>query len=213
MIPSLIFGIKGYIGYTQSAFLKSQQSRFNPQALDVDLTGKSCVVTGSNSGLGYSVALELAKRRARYGSSTFLPPTFPTSVIMVCRNENAGQKALSDIVAETRGKGDVRLKVCDLSRPKAIRDLVSRLGPVDILINNAGALCNDYTTTPDGVESSYALNALGTYLLTTLLIPKLNPGARVVTVSSGGMLTSCLVSNQMSKDKYDGVKAYSLQKV
>jgi dehydrogenase/reductase SDR family protein 12 len=88
------------------------------------------------------------------------------------------------------------------------------IGSIDILVNNGGALLNDYKLTPDGLESSFAANTLGTYYLTTLVIPSLKEGSRIITVSSGGMLTSRLSADVIDKGeaKHDGVKAYSLSK-
>lgn len=138
MFPAVIFGLKGYLQFTQTAFLKKAQS-FN--ALPSDLSGKHAVsltnsnvkvITGANSGLGYVVALELSKRKAK--------------VTLVCRSETSGTEAVKKIVDET-GNKDVALELCDLSLPSSIKSLVSRLDctKIDILVNNAGALLNTYS--------------------------------------------------------------------
>jgi dehydrogenase/reductase SDR family protein 12 len=111
MLPALLFGIKGYFSFTQASFLKLQLN-FNP--LPTSLVGKHVVITGANSGLGYVVALELAKRNAR--------------VTMVCRNEVTGTEAMKRIVEES-GNKEVGLEICDLSLPNSIKALVSRIDP------------------------------------------------------------------------------------
>jgi dehydrogenase/reductase SDR family protein 12 len=110
------------------------------------------------------------------------------------------------------------LKIVDLSLLKDINNFVSNLPQdetIDVLINNAGALINDRKETVEGIEASFALNTLGTYQLTELLIPflKKSKDGRVITVSSGGMYNATLSTSDLeSKINYDGPTAYAQQK-
>ncbi|KAL3895689.1 MAG: hypothetical protein SGCHY_004550, partial [Lobulomycetales sp.] len=141
MFLGTIFGIKGYLQFTQASFLKAQETRFRPNALDKDLTGKQAIVTGANSGLGFQVARALAKRNAK--------------VTMVCRNEAAGKKALESISLES-GNQDLCLSLCDLSLPASVKQFAESYAKnndtCDILVHNAGALLNEYSQTTDGLE-------------------------------------------------------------
>lgn len=200
---SLIFGVFGWIKFRKSSF-NASAARYNEKALDVDLSGKTVIVTGANSGLGFEVALALARRKAE--------------VMLVVRNEERGKEAIERITRETESH-TVFLETCDLSSPSQVKEFCYRFlathNRIDILVNNAGALLNEYSETEDGLEASFAANVLGTYIFTKLLLPALEPGSRVITVSSGGMLTSplgCLSDLQMPRKSYNGVVAYSRQK-
>ncbi|KAJ3088764.1 hypothetical protein HK102_008011 [Quaeritorhiza haematococci] len=201
-----VFGIKGYLEYTKQGFQNAQKD-FTPGALDVDLTGRVAMVTGANSGLGKVTALELAKRGA--------------TVHMVCRNEQAGKKALEEIVQSSKNQ-NVILQIADISRPKQIKELAEKIlndekAKLHILINNAGALYNERKDTPEGIDASFATNTLGTYYLTTLLVPVLmrSESPRVVTVSSGGMYNKALEIDDLEFrkwSKWDGSLAYAHSK-
>src|SRR5262249_33688248 len=132
-------------------------------------TGRLAVVTGANSGLGYVVARELARKGAR--------------VVLACRSEARGQDARERIVAEAPGaevEGE-RLDVADLA---SVRDFADRCSyeRLDLLVNNAGVMAPPYGTTADGFETQFGVNHLGHFALTGLLLPALlaAPGARVV---------------------------------
>ncbi|MCX5047999.1 MULTISPECIES: oxidoreductase [unclassified Streptomyces] len=138
-----------------------------------DLSGRVAVVTGANSGLGYVVARELARKGAR--------------VVLACRSEVRGSAAADRIVREVPGAiaEFARLDLGDLG---SVREFASRFGYewLDLLVNNAGVMALPYGTTADGFETQFGVNHLGHFALTGLLLPVLlgTPGARVVTVSS-----------------------------
>ncbi|XP_021737636.1 dehydrogenase/reductase SDR family member 12-like isoform X2 [Chenopodium quinoa] len=114
------------------------------------------------------------------------------SVYLLCRSKERGEAALSKIQTET-GNQNVYLEV-----------------------NNAGILENNRITTSEGFELNFAVNVLGTYAMTELMLPLLEkaaPDARVITVSSGGMYTSPLTKDlQFSEGKFDGVMQYARNK-
>ncbi|WP_461169008.1 oxidoreductase [Arthrobacter sp. Z1-15] len=137
-----------------------------------DQSGKTAVVTGSNSGLGLQTALVLAAKGAR--------------VELACRDAKRGEAAMERIRAET-GNDDVRVRQLDLGSLESVRAFAAaQERPVDLLINNAGVMATPHRTTADGFELQFGVNHLGHFALTGLLLPTLRaaPAPRVVTVSS-----------------------------
>jgi NAD(P)-dependent dehydrogenase (short-subunit alcohol dehydrogenase family) len=138
--------------------------------------GKTAVITGANSGIGYHTALELARKGA--------------SVVLACRNPAKAQDALSRLKASVPG-AKAELAALDLSSLKSVREFgtsyAARGVPLDLLINNAGIMAPlTRKVSPDGFEIQMATNHLGHFLLTSLLLPALMraPAPRVVTVAS-----------------------------
>ncbi|MFE2676664.1 oxidoreductase [Streptomyces hygroscopicus] len=139
-----------------------------------DQTGRTAVVTGANSGLGYITARELARRGAH--------------VVLACRDDTRGAEAAQRIRAQAPG-ADVRVAPLDLADLTSVRAFAAEYpgDRLDLLINNAGVMALPHRRTADGFEMQFGVNHLGHFALTGLLLPKLleaGPGARVVTVSS-----------------------------
>ena len=138
-----------------------------------DLTGRTAVVTGANSGIGFGAAVELA----RHGATVTLATRDPG------RGADALARLKSEVPAADAGLG--RLDLADLS---SVRAFAAGYAPdgLDLLVNNAGVMAVPLRHTPDGFESQFGTNHLGHFALTGLLLPKLlaRPGARVVTVTS-----------------------------
>lgn len=136
-----------------------------------DQSGRTAVVTGANSGLGYVTARELARKGAR--------------VVLACRSEARGRDAVERLLGELPG-ADVELRRLDLGDLASVREFAPRYERLDLLVNNAGVMALPYGTTVDGFERQFGVNHLGHFALTGLLLPALlaAPGARVVTVSS-----------------------------
>ena len=140
-----------------------------------DLTGKTAVVTGANSGLG----LESAKALAEAGAT----------VVMAARNQEKAQAAYDEIMA---GQPDASLEIVELdlssqASTKAAAALIAELHPtIDILINNAGLMAMPERRTEDGFEMQLGVNHFGHWSFTAGLLPSLlaSDGARVVTVTS-----------------------------
>ncbi len=140
-----------------------------------DLTGRRAVVTGGNSGIGYHTALELARAGAE--------------VTLACRDTDAAYQAARRIAGTAGpGAGAVRTARLDLASQRSVELFASSwVGPLDLLINNAGVMTPPrYRVTEDGFELQYGVNHLGHVALTTRLLPALREAAspRVVTVSS-----------------------------
>ena len=134
------------------------------KAADIpDLTGKTVIVTGANSGIGQAAARALAAAGAR--------------VVFAVRNSEKGKAA----AATTPGLTDVR--ELDLASLGSVRAFAAGWdGPIDLLINNAGVSAPSLTRTADGFESKFGTNHLGHFALTNLLLEHIT--GRVVTVAS-----------------------------
>jgi NAD(P)-dependent dehydrogenase (short-subunit alcohol dehydrogenase family) len=140
-----------------------------------DLSGKTFVVTGANSGIGYEAALALARKRA--------------AVILACRNLEKGRTALEAIRSQAP-EAKVELEPLDLGDLGSVRAFADKLSKdrrrLDVLVNNAGIMAIPHRTTKDGFEMQIGTNHLGHFALTGLLLERLVESApsRVVTVSS-----------------------------
>jgi NAD(P)-dependent dehydrogenase (short-subunit alcohol dehydrogenase family) len=132
-----------------------------------DQSGRRAIVTGANSGLGLSVARELARKGA--------------TVVLACRNLDKGRAALGEV------GGDATLEQLDLADLASVRAFAERrTEPVDLLVNNAGIMAPPEGRTADGFELQFGTNHLGHFALTGLLLPRLLAGdaPRVVTLAS-----------------------------
>jgi NAD(P)-dependent dehydrogenase (short-subunit alcohol dehydrogenase family) len=142
-----------------------------------DQSGRTAVITGGNSGIGFEAARVLAGRGAR--------------LILGCRDQGKAHDAVTRIRAAAPG-ADVRVVPLDLASLESVRvaagQIRSACEGIDLLINNAGVMMPPYGRTADGFELQFGINHLGHFALTGLLIDRLAalPGARVVTVSSNG---------------------------
>ena len=134
----------------------------------IDLTGKTIVITGGTSGLGQESARSMAAKGA--------------NVIITGRNMQKA-KAVADEI-----DGTVSVEELELGSIASIRAFAERMlakhPKIDILINNAGVMASPYMETSDGLELQFGSNHLGHFLMTTLLMPALGHGSRVVVLSS-----------------------------
>src|SRR6478752_1667965 len=126
-------------------------------------SGRTVVVTGANSGLGFVTSRELARAGAR--------------VVMAVRDTERGDRAAASLSGTTEVR---RLDLADLA---SIREFAKDLdGDIDVLVNNAGVMAIPAARTADGFEMQFGTNHLGHFALTNLLLPQITD--RVVTVSS-----------------------------
>ena len=165
------------------------------------------MVTGANSGIGKSTAMALAKQGAY--------------VVMVCRNEERAEKARKDIIDSTGNTG-VEVMLADFAYQYEIRELAdhfnSKFEELDVLVNNAGMIASKREETIDGIEKTLAVNHLGSFLLTNLLLDTLisADSARIVNVSSEvhrlGASVFDLDDLQLVQD-FTPIKAYGVSKL
>jgi NAD(P)-dependent dehydrogenase (short-subunit alcohol dehydrogenase family) len=135
---------------------------FNARTLP-DLTGRTAIVTGANSGIGLATARALAAAGAR--------------VVFAVRDLGKGATAADG----TSGRTEVRQ--LDLASLDSVRRFADDwTGPIDLLINNAGVSLPERSNTADGFEATFGINHLGHFALTTLLLEHVT--GRVVTLAS-----------------------------
>ncbi|CAJ1079155.1 dehydrogenase/reductase SDR family member 12 [Xyrichtys novacula] len=198
-----VWFMKGLQEYTKSGY-EAAAKHFAPGDLDVNLNGRSFMITGANSGIGKATAQEIANRGG--------------TVHMVCRNKGRADAAKEEIVEKSKNQ-NVHVHIVDMSSAKQVWEFAqnfSQNSALHVLVNNAGCMVNQRELTEEGLEKNFATNTLGTYILTAALIPALQKveDARVVTVSSGGMLTQKLNVDdlQFEKGTFDGTMAYAQNK-
>jgi NAD(P)-dependent dehydrogenase (short-subunit alcohol dehydrogenase family) len=171
----------------------------------IDLSGKRAIVTGASSGIGVETARALARANAE--------------VTLAVRNPEAGHRTAEDIIAST-GNKQVLVAPLDLADLVSIAAFVANwVGPLHILVNNAGVMATPELRTPQGWELQFATNHLGHFALTTGLHDALAAagsagGARVVVVSSVGHVNGEVLFGDINFEHhpYDPWKAYSQSK-
>ena len=171
-----------------------------------DLTGRSAVVTGANTGLGLETARALAAKGA--------------TVVLAVRNLEKGEAAVADITAGLPD-ADVSIQALDLASLDSVRaasvDLHERFETIDLLINNAGVMFTPKSTTQDGFELQMGVNHLGHFAFTGLLADLMLSvdGSRIVTVSSGAhKIRSTIDLGELAgTDEYNRTAAYGRSKL
>jgi NAD(P)-dependent dehydrogenase (short-subunit alcohol dehydrogenase family) len=166
-----------------------------------DLNGKTIIVTGANSGLGYEAVKMFARKKAE--------------VILASRSVQRGKEAKNAIIKKVTG-ANIKVMQLDLGDLKSVHDFAEAFKKehhkLDILLNNAGIMWCPYAITKDGFESQMGVNHFGHFALTGLLLETLKstPKSRVVTVSSLGHRRAKFdVNNPMfNENNYESNVAY-----
>lgn len=139
-----------------------------------DQEGRTFLVTGVTSGLGLRTATELAKRNAR--------------VVLAARNARKIAAVAREITAQAPEAKleELLIDLADQTSVRTAAEAARKLGPIDVLVNNAGVMATAEQRTVDGFDLQLATNHFGPFLFTGLLLPQLlaSGNARVVTVSS-----------------------------
>jgi len=168
------------------------------------LAGKTAVITGATSGIGRATAVELARRGAR--------------LLLVGRNETRAKETL-DAIRAAAPKCDAEVIRGDFAAQAEVRrvgeELAKRVDALDLLINNHGVTLMKRETTPDGFEATFAINHLGYFHLTGILLPKLRAtkGARIVSVASEAHKFGALdLADLHSEKKYAAMRVYGKSK-
>jgi NAD(P)-dependent dehydrogenase (short-subunit alcohol dehydrogenase family) len=167
------------------------------------MTGPLILVTGSTDGIGRATATELLRGGAE--------------VIIHGRDGKKGrrvQKELEEAAGTSPG-----LVTADFSRPEEIRkmaaDLAARYSRLDVLVNDAGTYQKTRHVTSTGVELTLAVNYLGPFLLTRLLLPLMERGSRIVNIASSAHFDVDRIDwkNLPGQQEYDPWQAYALSKL
>src|SRR5579883_2095493 len=143
--------------------------------MQMTMRNQVCMITGATSGMGKATAAALAQMGA--------------TVILVARNRSKGETVRDEIRAQS-GNINVEVLFADLSSQQSIRELVDtfrqRYQQLHVLVNNAGGIFFKRETSVDGFEMTFALNHLGYFLLTDLLLDTLKASApaRIINISS-----------------------------
>jgi NAD(P)-dependent dehydrogenase (short-subunit alcohol dehydrogenase family) len=166
---------------------------------------KVCLITGATSGIGKATAMGLARMGA--------------SVVMVGRDRGRGEAALAEVKGKS-ANASVDLMLADLSSQEDLRRLADEFKEayprLAVLINNAGVIRSKRVTTPDGIEMTFAVNHLASFLLTNLLLDVLEASApsRIVNVSSGEQRNGTIDFDDLQGEKgYKTAKAYGQSKL
>ncbi|CAM3797797.1 oxidoreductase [Mesobacillus thioparans] len=166
--------------------------------LSENLTGKTAIITGANSGIGFEAAKDLSAKGA--------------IVVLAVRNEEKGKAAVERIM-QNNPEGKIELMKLDLADLHSVRQFarsfLEEYDSLDLLINNAGVMIPPYGKTKDGFELQFGSNHLGHFALTGLLLPllKTTPASRVVTLSSIAHRGASI-----DFDNLDGTKGYKAMK-
>jgi NAD(P)-dependent dehydrogenase (short-subunit alcohol dehydrogenase family) len=171
------------------------------------ISGKTCIITGGNSGIGKAAATALARMGAL--------------VIIVSRDQAKGEAARMEIVRTSGAKNEaVSLMVADLASLGSVRklaaDFLQTKRPLHVLVNNAGLILGKRTVTVDGLETTFEVNYLSHFLLTSLLLGTLKTDApsRIINVSSDAHTGGHIDFDDLQEEKGYGVgKSYSQSKL
>jgi NAD(P)-dependent dehydrogenase (short-subunit alcohol dehydrogenase family) len=171
-----------------------------------DQSGRTAVITGANTGLGFETAAALAAKGAR--------------VVMAVRNLDKGKDAVRRIEQATPG-AQVDLQELDLTSLESVRAATEALNAnhdaIDLLINNAGVMFTPQSSTKDGFELQFGTNHLGHFALTGLLLNRVlaAPASRIVSVSSQGhrFVEGIRFDDVQSERDYSRVRAYGQSKL
>ena len=169
------------------------------------LAGKTVLVTGATSGIGWEASVSFARMGAR--------------LIMIGRDAVRTASSI-DKVRQRSGSATVDSFLCDFSSQAQVRRLAeefrARHDKLHVLVNNAGTVFTKRTLTADGVESTFAVNYLGSFLLTNLLLNvlKASAPARVIIVSSSGHYSGTMNFNDLGFEHvYQIMRAYGRSKL
>jgi dehydrogenase/reductase SDR family protein 12 len=168
----------------------------------VDMSERVVLVTGATGGIGMAAATALAQRNAD---------------VWIVGRDQVRTEAARRTIAAVAPDSQVTTAVADLAVLDDVRNLADRVGHsvprLDVLIHGAGALTHDLRHTADGLEVTAQVHVVAPFLLTTELLPILGAatGARVITVSSGGMYTQALDLDRLARPAtpFNGVRAYA----
>jgi NAD(P)-dependent dehydrogenase (short-subunit alcohol dehydrogenase family) len=166
------------------------------------MQGKTVIITGATSGIGEVAAIHLAEQGAR--------------IVFTARDKARADETMVKL-RKANPAADHAVHMADLSRlseMKRVGAILAQEPRIDVLVNNAGALFNKRQETADGLEMTFALNHMGYFVITNLLLPRLKPGARIVTVASNAHRGAKLKFDDLQSTRgYIGFPVYSKAKL
>jgi NAD(P)-dependent dehydrogenase (short-subunit alcohol dehydrogenase family) len=173
------------------------------------MQGRVCLVTGASNGIGKAAAIKLAKMGA--------------SLVLLCRDRDLGETAMAEISLRS-GNDDIDLLLADLGSLRQVREAAGAFlesgRPLHVLVNNAGAIHMEFGVTENGIETTFAVNHLGHFLLTNMLLARMRESgpARIVNVSSEAHKIGygdgrIAFDDLMGERQYGGWKAYGQSKL
>jgi retinol dehydrogenase 12 len=169
------------------------------------VNGKTVIVTGANTGIGFETAAELAAMGAR--------------TIVTTRDDEKGRTTVEAIRERAPG-ADVEAVTMDLSRLADVRraadELLAKCPRIDVLVNNAGLILGSRSVTEDGYETTFQVNHLGPFLLTNLLLDRIKASvpARIVNVASTAHRGARLDFDDLhTENGYRGMRVYGTTKL
>ena len=170
-----------------------------------DQSGKTVIVTGANTGVGFETALALYENGAH--------------VVLAGRDLKKIEAAIASI-EKLKGNGSVEAGIIDLASLKSVKQFaesfIKNYKQLDLLINNAGVMVPPESKTTEGYELQFGVNFLGHFALTGYLFPLLEktPGSRIITVSSLAYLRGIIdFDNLRSENSYDPMREYCQSKL
>jgi NAD(P)-dependent dehydrogenase (short-subunit alcohol dehydrogenase family) len=174
------------------------------------IEGKTCLITGSTSGIGKEIAIGLAKMKA--------------NIVLVGRNKAKCEETIEQICRNASidtNTNRVSYLLADLSSQASIHQLAKKFLDIyeslDILFNNAGVFLSKRLTTVDGIEYTFAVNHLAPFLLTNLLFERMKTSSpsRIITTSSVAHRGAYIDFDniQFERGRYNGVQAYRQSKL
>ena len=186
------------IQFISSAFKKQKRTK-------VRMDGKTAIITGATSGVGYHAARRLAQGGA--------------SLILICRNGEKGETLRQELFDDFASSVDI--VIADFSRLSDVRNaaeyILEKYPQIDVLINNAGLHRTTRTLTDEGHETVFCVNHLASFLLTRLLLPRMKQNAptRIIQVNSEGHRFGGLDLDDLTWEKrhYRGLQGYGASKV
>lgn len=209
LVRTALCGLDGVLKYMKYSpcYLLAKRN-FKP--ITTDLSQKSILITGGNSGIGLEAAVKLAKLGA--------------NVHIACRNESRGSAAVDEIVARANvSKEKVQMHMLDVSECKDVHKFATDFSKMlddnneklYCLVNNAGGIINERRKNSHGYEMNFATNTLGMYILTKSLLSSnaLSTGSRVVSTTSSSMMIVPCVTDDLNFEKgtfdKNGINAYA----
>ena len=168
------------------------------------MAGRTVLITGASSGIGKATGLGLARMGAHVAITGRDPGRTEAAAAEI---HAAGGRTVDSFVADLSSQADVRRLAVEVWR---------RLARIDVLINNVGGYWNTRHVTADGLERTFALNHLAPFLLTDLLLDRLQDcaPARIITVSSGAQSMGRIDFDDLQGERsYSGARAYNQSKL